>query len=689
LDSQDVFTEKLYPETFPIDQISSFVRLKELFVDYHSVYFPTMKLERKLKFEKLYTRIVFTLWLSGYSLFPDEFCKQINNQVLLQHLLDRKDSLFRSAIRFLSFILFNENLATEMIGMKELETKFNLEKTNWRNVLDQNDTEIARELYNYVFNSLRDRVSGSLIVNRISEAGESVQIGLSRITEGTWRGASQKLRQAAIELKGLGVETVEEFIENGYAKLIHKVSFEDGCSQFTVYQYRSFLGEFLQDYSGRKGLPINLLRIFPRIKGRGLVRHGKILNLSAASQLINELLDEHSDKIRENHLGEFKFRRFVLIMLETGARRHEVAVLKRDCIVTINGKQYIHFHKTKTGKERYTLASPDLIRWVKDLQHFSPKNKIFLNKQQYAWGDNESHFRLIGNLRNNGPFPVNSLNKFLKKLQEKIWSKDSHPNGIPFTPHDCRRLLAVYLKIRGKTPVEIADILGHEDLSSQLPYTLTEDPKHLDDLEQMVRKGLWTNITIEPGEDGIPMNAVFSKMQNYLTTQDDYDRVINLIEGIFLDADQMDLLPDDDNNEIISGFPIASHNCKAHIKLNCGHTELHCFGCDDYHPDEDKLLEHKAEIFRYLVMQKRDSYYAKGTNNVTRQYITIRTGEVENLLKEAYVNLSRKFRMSPIEMQNLQRDLSKKANQFWKTYSTTVPEPTFYQSLKYLQEGGL
>jgi hypothetical protein len=64
-------------------------------------------------------------------------------------------------------------------------------------------------------------------------------------------------------------------------------------------------------------------------------------------------------------------------------------------------------------------------------------------------------------------------------------------------------------------------------------------------------------------------------------------------------------------NNVSAGFPRFTHNCVAHEMLNCAHTELHCFKCDYYKPDDDKYNEHIAEIFRFMLLALRGEDMAK------------------------------------------------------------------------------
>ncbi len=479
---------------------------------------------------------------------------------------------------------------------------------------------------------------------------------------------------------------MEDAIADGIRKVLVEW-LESGIVQKTILGYRGSISQFFSYYEKANSIKINYTDILPRIRGKRFRTYKRVFDLETAASLILELLNDHSTFFDEHSIMDFRRRRALIIQLETAARAHEIMNLKRECLRNYNGMWFLHLHKTKTGKERYVHISEEVAELVKELQSVSYPEPIFIDSKKWLNGDGKTEHRLLASYYG-GPFSPDGLNDMLAKIQDGLWKDEPNPNGEPFTSHDMRALSATYWKIIGKDIYEIAEKLGQDSVFSQLPYTATAHPDAIEALEKMVEEGLWTNLTNKPNENTLDASTVFSKTKNFIATKEDQKHFTNFVMGLMEQASKIEFAREEFGTRK-SGFPMGSHNCTAHVKMNCGSHELNCFGCDDYKPDEDKWEDHLIMIFCYLVLVLRDQVLSKEGPAHEREFISIRTEQVQEEIQKAFSNLTKKFGRSVPEVKKTEKDLVKKAKRYIKQYYQTNPEPSFREAKKYLKEGGL
>ena len=246
---------------------------------------------------------------------------------------------------------------------------------------------------------------------------------------------------------------------------------------------------------------------------------------------------------------------------------------------------------------------------------------------------------------------------------------------------------AVYMKMKGKSSEDIQEQLGQLDISSQLPYLETKPPEIQSYFRKIAEEGIWSHLSSK-AEDGVSLQQVLKRSQKQGVTLDITESAKTFIEDIIEQVEiQKRKLPlNTDKQPVSTGFPMRTHNCLATEIVNCGHTELHCFSCKRYLPDSDKLEEHKAEVFRYILLLAHNDDKGK-QNKLERDLIVIRSENIKNLLDETFQNLFKKFKLFPKEIKAIEKDLYLKAKTYYRKHKKDKPTLTYQEALLYLRTG--
>jgi hypothetical protein len=289
-----------------------------------------------------------------------------------------------------------------------------------------------------------------------------------------------------------------------------------------------------------------------------------------------------------------------------------------------------------------------------------------------------------------GPLTPEHINKFLKRLQARLWPQN-HPNGRPFTSHDFRRTKATEMLIDGRDVREIKEQLGHKNITSLIPYLATGSPEFQEWFLQIFLEGIWQNVTPAPDQpDAIAVDAVLTQSwrqtQTLAVERFVHDLILQAIDDL---GDEV--IAEDNHPQTIplyaTGLPRMTHNCTAHEGVNCGHTELDCFSCLDYYrPDDGSLSAHLVELFRWMVRilhgEMLEQRRKKGKQR-TEAFLAP-TLTREKLERAVQVLLREKFSLSGDLTAQVKNRLRKAAETYYRIQGKTNPAPTHQAANDYL-----
>lgn len=690
LEIDEVFSSPVNYKHYPIEQLDNFTKLDELFEKHFDIFDKThaKNLRFRATFKKQVINIVFKLWLCGFGLLQGYTFKTISNREI-KYLMQRKQ---KKLARFLATMLFEERLSyvTHVPKTFERITIYETEKSKWDELLQESGNEIVREFRSFVFGVLKEKANGGSLLEYYAKDGTRLRETISSITWGSFRVYSGALRRYTTFLVQEGYSSVEQAISGGIIDTLSSNSFNAFTNEDQD-NVRITLRTWLNYYSKVNGLNINVHRIVPfsfTNKGR---KYGKMVNFGSATLLASTLLDDQSDMFNENDIFDYRARRVCLIQMATGKRVSEILVLKRNCLKTDNeGNVFIHFHKTKNNNPHYLRASKDVIEYVEQLKRMAPRYKLKFPSSVEKFGDDEEDYRLVANIYDDGPLSVGSINRFLKKVQEKLWSNLC--SSRYYSTHDFRRMQAVYMKLKGKSNYEIQEQLGQLDITSLQAYLETVDPKIETHFEKIADQGIWSHlIEVSEGEsvDGvIPLEQVLKQSQRLGMRPEGRENAKLFLEEIITNVEQQKRrIPNNTGKKPApTGFPMRAHDCLATEMMNCGHTELHCFGCSKYSPDSNRLGEHKAEILRYMVLLLHNDDLAK-INKLEREVISLRSKDIKLLLNETFQNLFNKYNVDTKESKKIEKELYAIAKSYYRKNKKTKPTLTFNEALTLLKEG--
>lgn len=686
-------------EDFPVHAIDNFKVLDQLFDQCFPILYKlevnNSRLKAKIRSQLRNQALAF--WLAGYGLRHDHNHKAIDPSILRQGEDLAKSSTNKKVIRLLGILLEHDQQCSGTFVRKRSggSRVSELEDATWqRNILQGVRTPSSQILYQYVFGELLTRVEGPQVRKSTLSDGEGegspMREGLGSISMGTWKGYASALRLFAEWCQNNRYDSIDQCLVPGIADFLREG--RPSKSRSIRNGARGALRGWVRWYASMFGTSCPEKKIIPRIVRRSRVSHGKLLDLASAELFIDTLLDDQSPSFSENRILDFRCRRAALIAFATGGRGKSIRLLIKDCLrADHHSHPFLFFHSVKTKPHHEVEVGADVVRWVEELQRVAPSNKIYIPSDTAAFGDGLTEYRLLANASDDGPLNSHTINNFMKRVQRHLWPM-KHPNGRPFALHDARRLQAICLTLQEKKFEDIRQRLGQTRVESVLPYVATKPPQYQRWYAQILKEGVWKNISDKFGEtDGLPLDQVVAQASRMTNVSSNKDFVRQLIEKTLAnqhnpyEVNQSRILP---VNMVASGFPRRSHNCTAHELLNCGHTELHCFSCDKYNPDTTMLEDHKAEIFRFMVLAMRSRLAKKQRRNVIeRQAVELREESVIALLDQAIPKLfGNRFGLSPVTINKLKGELWASAKQFMKERELGGDAPTYTQALQFIRQ---
>jgi len=645
--------------------------------------------DHKRKCKYYITKVIVDFWLAGFEVGKQFNLTQIDEFTLLKYYKfnQYKSSLnLKQAIVLLNKILIQEEVSPVnklVIGDKK-RSVVSLGEHKWNKIGEFCETEIYRELKYFSFDVQLFRTTKPYLIEYIDITGEEKAEYLSKIELSTWRDKNNSLLEIVKILEIIGCQTTKDFINSGIKEVLSSIKHN---KKGRISSVNTVINEWLNFYSKINNKNLKIKKLLNLKKGRKNIKFGKTINFAAATQLIEVLLDDQSPYHDDNNLSQFRNRRAILLMLESAARAHEVVLLRQNCIKNNKyGEKFLYFHKTKTNTSKTIPISKKGVLLIEQLLDVSPKKRIKVNKELYDFGDNLNEYRLLANYRNSGPLTPSSLYAYLKKLQIRMWG-DEPMGGRFFTPHDIRRMCAIFYKMTGYDDAEIKNKLGQGDLSSQIPYLLTKPKSHLDAFKNIYKQGLWEeNISTDLYDD-----KIYGKTNNVIKEFDDdlCKNIINSFVEQFKDIES----PKDNyiqENELTGGFPLRSHNCAAKAIVTCHHTELKCFSCNYYKPDADKLEEHKIELLRWIVFLDYNSTLKRTLKKKYEKHkISLKIDDTTKQLKNAFKKLFYNYNLNKQRIDELEKDLYIMARSYKKKYGKICPSPTYKEMTNFYKKGVL
>ncbi|WP_209121205.1 tyrosine-type recombinase/integrase [Alkalihalobacillus sp. BA299] len=634
--------------------------------------------------------LVLRLWYAGYTLFEDANKDSvINEKVLIEALqyvgLDRKSHIY-----ILGQMLELEPKSPVINAPRRYNATpvVERERRAWKTINFDKNNELFLNLFEYCFESLLKRVENITTINKPLGNDKYQRVSLPKITYNTWSHHSSILRRFILFCRDLEIITVDDVINNGVSKVLQIEEVKE-WSKSHRNSLRSSLRQWLEYYINTNNLEIKIDSIFPRSFRRTTTTYGKILNLGNANELIQTLLTDEKGIIDENDITQFRCRRACLIQLATGQRVSEVCLLLKKSLTKDNsGHYWLNFHNTKKGKSHIVEVASDVVEWINQLKKISPSRKIYAPNSTAYTGDGLNEYRLFANSKNNGPLTHDIVNKFLNNLQKNLWNENSDLINL-FTTHDFKRLQAIYMILSGKTKEQIQLKLGHSNPNSLIPYVATNDPKYQSIYKDIYQEGVWANITSSKVNDGdIELDKVLDQAHKMTENNNIENFVTELINKSIKTTRDVTIFSDSflPVNPVSAGFPRRTHNCIANEMLNCGHTELSCFKCKKYRPDPEMLEEHKAEIFRFMILSLHGKSIAKkDKEKIKKELIYLRSDNIDENIEYSFSMLFEKgYKISKAEVESIKKMLWNKAKQYLRKNGKSKPNLTFREALNYL-----
>lgn len=677
---------------YQLDIFPNFAKFEELFEKYYSNFcvYVVENYELKANFKKKLNQIVFKLWLSGYGLLKGYSFRTINDEII-GYLFDRKAGLKKTA-KFLAFILINEKLSEVSFipDTKAKITKEESEDSKWDNLIKIHETEVASHFKDYFFEVIKKRVDGSCLLEYENANGAMVRESLAQITWGTFTAYSYGLQYLVSLLSNLGYDSVIDTFNAGIMDALSSEEYHE-LSQSKRSNIRIIAKMWVEHYAKTNKIHVNLSRIFPQSISNNESQFGKVINFGTAHTLISTLQEPLSIAFDEDVLFDYRCRRICLLQLATGQRLGEYLVLKKNCVKTdTNGTRWLHFQKTKNGREHFVKITDTELKWIEELKNVAPSVKISIPSAIYNFGDDELDYRLVANIYNDGALSISSVNRFLLNVQKHLWTNIDE--STYFASHDLRRMHAVYMRISGNSKEDIQEKLNQIDIDSQLPYLQTLTPEVMDNFSEISSQGLWSHLTTSDEVNGegvsIELEPIIKHSKRLESSQTDKDKTKDFIETMIQKTTQTTARFPNNSNKKLSpaSYPFSANQCIANELMDCGHTELHCFSCDEYLPESDKLEEHKAETFRYVLLLAHNDELAK-KNKLEGDLLKARSNEIQELLDKTFSTLFTKFNIDAGNAKKIEKEIYLTAKKYLYKYKKTKPTLTFKEVLSYLKEG--
>lgn len=697
------FPTKIISEKFPFSELPNFQYFDELYDRHYPLLYP-MDAEKKIEKAKKKTpifRTVASLWFSGYALKKGLG----GNHVITSLALEKANSIavyHKSSLTILRKMLAKET--DSEIESKSLVTFDEAEKNLWVAAgIFPMQTQLDESLYNFAFSFLSSRVNGVITEDHFDDEGTLLfRYGKKTISQNSWKAIVKYIRYFAIRGRSEGITNLSESsISILYTAVLEQLKSKSDKSCFRV-----ALRQWLNWLNRTMNAQFNIERIMPSSKRVLSKDHGRVFSMSKAYILIQTLLNDQSSLFNENNIMDFRNRRGCLLLLSTAARPQEIVnLMQRSLTKDKYGEYWIRFHKTKTirnqpGRKSYewvhqVLVKLDAVRWFNELMKFAPTEPLHFPTE---WGgDDLTEMRLIATKHNDGPIRTKSLYRFLARIQEKLWPELKEPY---FTPHNLRALHLTYRRLMGDDDILLERQAGHSHSSSKLPYTQTISAEEVAKFGDIFKKGVWTktdykdrsvgdssNYTVED----INVDDITKISSAFMVTPRKLDEVFKLTQKV-MEAKPLKFQGKViENEEELSEVTVGgyTHNCNAHVLLNCGHTPGHCRACDYYSPDEGTEDAHKAEIFYEMIL-----YYQcieaerefKSTGH--RKMVFQKAEDIKERLDTTESKLwVEKFGMKDQDAKKLHAMLWKKSKTFFRQESNVKPKLSIEEILKYINSG--
>ncbi|WP_318566517.1 site-specific integrase [Peribacillus simplex] len=694
----------------PLDDMPNFIILSDLFDTHYKTWSPLNGNDSEVmaKDKKVIQSLALRFWFSGYGVIKgighepitDILLKKVTGDFHNKASKDRKQKTFK----LLSYLLSKEERSSvqELMSFSDKKDVFRLETDSWSEEYPALKTELALHIKEYVFTFLKNRVDKGQLQIKTDNDGHSKTVYQEQIEASTWREYSRFLRSFCVNyLYPSQVHTIKDVLQGSLMDVFVDIDYDNNIREFTN---KFFLIENWFDfYASKNKLFINKKRIIPSTNlGTRNRLYGKHIDFNQAVKLIETLQDDQSPYHQDNKLLYFRGRRVSLLVLETAKRAHEIAYLKQNCLKNnVYGDSILHCHKTKTGKPHNVKISKNAVEWVKQLQSVAPTEPIEINSKIFLGGDDLKTKRLVAGASMVTPLLPGYITYYLKQLQKRIWKGNPPPSGRYFTSHDLRRMGATYLKLKGLSNEEISDRLGHDDLASQYTYTLTAGNDVLDALQDVSEQGLYgiqadvnKNAIASVTEDVnvLSEESFFNNASMVIDVVEDEEIAKSFIDKLLQEMNDVDLPEEKSqpNGEIPKGFPMRTHNCNAHERVTCFHHTLKCYKCKKYSPDEDMLLEHKAELVRWFVfVHHQENLLKKTKDRVEKRTLPVRIDDIKNdLNRETFKELFRKFKdLSEKEAEAVEKEVKQTAKKYINKYYRKVPSPTAKQMDEFVKSG--
>ncbi len=687
------------PAAFPLDDAPKMQEWRRVFNDHYAQVF-TMDAGNERRRNDVSVRLeslTFALSLAGFGVTTSFGYEAISTSVLEQILAMPISERKKQAVRWMSrFLALNPLSAiTSEIGFPDKESELSRERRLWQNLLDESRSEITVRLQSYVFGELLQRIESPVIrtaptTGRTTEI-TSTRIGKGKIAWSTWNGSSIHLRNLARYCLENSFDTVNQLLcvnDKGETGLDQFMMRMERTSSQSYYDFcRSAIRTLLEWYSASHDASINVKRLFPRLQRRSSRRYGYVLNMGAMQLLIFTLLDPESPFINENDLMQFRCRRAVLIQLATGARIESVCLLLQDCLSEHDGRTWLRLHKTKRGKEHRVEVKADVVQWIREAIMVSPDQEITAPKGHDKPGDGLTRKRVFANSRNSGVLTGSTVNRFLSMVQQQLWTH-VHPNGREFRTHDLRRTKATQMLSHGHNLDDIKEQLGQNGVRSLIPYLATGAPEFQQWFREIFEEGVWENSSAAPEtSDAMAVDTVIEQSLKQTSTMAAQQLVMRLIQDAEDDVGRKlvdpAIIPLSATRE---GLPRMMHNCTAHLGVNCGHTELDCFGCSNhYRPDQGSLPAHVVELFRWMVRIIHGEELERRRKKKQRTEAFQSPASIREKLEQALrVLLKDKFQLTSTARKEVSKRLWAAANLYYRSCSKQNPAPTHQEAYDFL-----
>ena len=689
----DPVTLRFYPM---IDEIENFKIFDNLFEKYYPLFEPNATKKIKEYFYKRSKVLVLKLWMSGYGILPNLTDKHVDDTFLDEiYKFTRENDIadLTKFLRFISFVLSKEEkspVSKQIVLTSEPKDIFDREMVKWDKVQNEKNKDLLNKLKDFSINHYYKRTSGRMLHEYTDNEGNLQRETYEKISMGSFVNYSISLRNVLKELENIEVYTIEDALEYGILDVLSNT--KDIYEETKYGNMKVVIKAFVEIYIKDNNLNLNINKIVPPALGRKDSSYGQVLNVSDVVDLIKELSDDDSPFYENITLSDYRCRYMCLIMLSTGQRLSEVICLGYDCITkNKNGDLFIDFHKTKTGSGNLVPAASDVLNYVEKLRAVAPQDELEFSTDKYPKLDNLKIRRLVANKFNDGPIAPTTVTDFLERLQKYLWKEDFEKKDKIFTSHDFRRMKATYMSWSGQSEGSIARQLGQSNVKSQLPYLQTKPVEHQETFANMYQEGMYSELykIDENGEVLVNKDAVMNKAKQ-ISSASSYDNLIKSLLSSINKADDITIKKVDVTVLEPTGFPVSIYGCSASNMVHCKKSKISCFGCDFYKPDEDSLDNHKAELFRYLILAQYQSKTLKSSKDIVlKSILGEKVNYIQNSIETAFDKLFNKFNLSEKDVSKIKEDLEKKSKSYSRKYGKTKPMPSFKEALKYIKEGKL